>query len=278
MALRRPDVDPSPQAASRRACTACAARAAAARSRRPSRPARAIRDLIAIVPVHFDEHLHAERARLRGQVGDERERLRDHEAAGAGLLDRRSRPRRGESRGCRRRGSARGSRRDTAGLPGAWTSMSICSLVNVVQSSSALAVRRLVPRERQPGTDRVQREQIRRRCAPRGNTRAKVRNRPAYGDASPRASKSANCGDWREMWLTITSAMTSVRDASAATSSQEPSRGSTCGVVDRIEARVGAVDRMEERQHVHAAERARAAGRRAGAEDRGTCRRSSRST
>ena len=34
-------------------------------------------DLILVVPVDFDEHLHAERVRLRREVGDERERLRE---------------------------------------------------------------------------------------------------------------------------------------------------------------------------------------------------------
>ena len=40
-------------------------------------------DLILMVPVDFDEHLHAERVRLRREVGNERERLGNHEAARA---------------------------------------------------------------------------------------------------------------------------------------------------------------------------------------------------
>jgi hypothetical protein len=45
-------------------------------------------DLILIAPVDFDEHLDAERVRLHGDRVDEGKRLRDHEAARAGLLDR----------------------------------------------------------------------------------------------------------------------------------------------------------------------------------------------
>ena len=45
-------------------------------------------DLFLVVPVDFDQHLHAKRARLRREFGDERERLGNHEAAGSGLLDR----------------------------------------------------------------------------------------------------------------------------------------------------------------------------------------------
>ena len=75
------------------------------------------------------------------------------------------------------------------------------------------------------------------------------------------------------MWLTITSAMTSVRAASARDVVPGAEPWIDLRVVDRIEAGVGAVDRMEERQHVHAAEDARRADRRAGAGGRGTCRR-----
>ena len=41
-----------------------------------------------MVPVDLDQHVDAERVRLRGEVGDEGERLGNHEAARAGLLDR----------------------------------------------------------------------------------------------------------------------------------------------------------------------------------------------
>ena len=44
-------------------------------------------ELILVVTVNFDQHLHIERVRLCGEPGDERERLRNHEAAGARLLD-----------------------------------------------------------------------------------------------------------------------------------------------------------------------------------------------
>ena len=44
-------------------------------------------DLILVVAVDFDQHLHAERVRLCRELGDERERLRNHEAARARLLD-----------------------------------------------------------------------------------------------------------------------------------------------------------------------------------------------
>jgi hypothetical protein len=45
-------------------------------------------ELIVIVPMDLDEHLDAECVRLRGHIGDERKRLRDHETAGARPLDR----------------------------------------------------------------------------------------------------------------------------------------------------------------------------------------------
>ena len=55
--------------------------------------------------------------------------------------------------------------------------------------------------------------------------------------------------------MTITSAITSVRAARAATSSHAAQAVIDLGVIDRVEAGVGAIDRMEERQHVHASER-----------------------
>jgi hypothetical protein len=45
-------------------------------------------NLILVVPVNFDEHVHAARARLRREIGNERTRLGNHEAARARLLDR----------------------------------------------------------------------------------------------------------------------------------------------------------------------------------------------
>ena len=53
----------------------------------------------------------------------------------------------------------------------------------------------------------------------------------------------------------MTSAMTSVREASAATSVPRAESWIDLRVIDGIEAGVGAVDRMEERQDVDAAER-----------------------
>ena len=44
-------------------------------------------DLILMVPVDFDEHVHPECVRLCREVGNERERLGNHEAARPGLLD-----------------------------------------------------------------------------------------------------------------------------------------------------------------------------------------------
>ena len=77
------------------------------------------------MPVNFDQHLHAERVRLCGQLGDERERLRNHEAAGACLLDRESdciEPDRSDAGVVQAR---REARRGTGALRDAVTSMSI---------------------------------------------------------------------------------------------------------------------------------------------------------
>ena len=79
---------------------------------------------------------------------------------------------------------------------------------------------------------------------------------PANGESSPRASESSNCGDLRETWLTITSAITSVSAGERPHIVPGAQPRIDLRVVDRIEAGIGAVDRMEEREHVHAAERA----------------------
>ena len=153
------------------------------RSRTPSRPAGRPR-LIEIMPVHLDEHLEAARMRLGRQLVDECQRLRDHETARARPLD-------GESSGVepdRPDAGVLEASENPVEIPPAFrvrTSISICSLVNVVQSSSRSPCAVSWAVNGSPGRIvwSASRSDSR---APCGNTRENVRNIPAYGELHAR--------------------------------------------------------------------------------------------
>ena len=89
------------------------------------------------------------------------------------------------------------------------------------------------------------------------NTSSGERNIEACADSSPCRRQSVNCAESIDTWLTIRSAITSTVGAEFGHVGPRAEARVDTGVVDRVEAGVAAVDRDVERQHVHAAERAR---------------------
>ena len=152
--------------------------------------------------------------------------------------------------------------------------------MKVVQRSTCSPRASGVLRERETsGAGRVKREQVG-LAAPRGkHARVGQEHARSKESRSSRGPSRRIAGDRRDTWLTITSAMTSMRVGKRRDVVPRSQPRIDLGVVDRVEAGVGAVDRMEERQHVDAAERARQrpveqapqiAERAAGAADRRT--------
>ena len=201
----------------------------------------------------FDEHLESARARPCGQVRDERQRLRDHEAAGARLLD-------GETCGVdANRADARRleALEDRVEIPAAFGMMDVdVDLLGRERGpeQDAFAVRCLVLRERQAGTDRVEREQIGFAGAPRkdareGQEQARIRRRLATRVEVDELRRTA--GDVVDDH--VGHDLGARRQRPHVVPGAEPRIH--LGVIDRVEAGVGAVDRIEEGQDVHAAER-----------------------
>ena len=128
--------------------------------------------------------------------------------------------------------------------------MSTCCGVNVVQTS------RLRPPsvwgERQPRPRTVDRDELGPRWRLREDRRI-VRNIPAHGDSSPRATTSWNATESAETWLTMTST-DRVEALHAPHVAPAPEARVDDRVVDRVEAGIGTVVRCEERQDVHAPE------------------------
>ena len=135
------------------------------------------------------------------------------------------------------------------------------------------AIRERHGRERQAGPGAVDGEQVLLRGAVREYAVERQEHARRTRLPAPLAEKSRNCGERLEMWLTMTSAITSTspRDRADVLPGAEPLVD--FGVIDRVEARIGAIDRMEERQQMHAAEQALQAARAAGHARRAACRR-----